>query len=91
MNTLLLKSSFIMRTKKISFNWLYCECNILITNLNGDNPVFRNYPTILIRYNQKGSIGRISSILSSEDINIAIMKVARERKIATMVIEIDSP
>ena len=67
--------------------------NILITNLNGDEIQFSgNYPTILIRYkDQKGSISRISSILSSEDINIATMKVTRERKIATMVIEIDSP
>ena len=67
--------------------------NILITNLNGDEIQFSgNYPTILIRYiDQKGSISRISSILSSEDINIATMKVTRERKIATMVMEIDSP
>ena len=67
--------------------------NILITNLDGDEIQFSgNYPTILIRYiDQKGSISRISSILSSEDINIATMKVTRERKIATMVMEIDSP
>ena len=67
--------------------------NILITNLDGDEIQFSgNYPTILIRYtDQKGSISRISSILSSEGINIATMKVTRERKIATMVMEIDSP
>lgn len=67
--------------------------NILITNLNGDEIEFSgNYPTILIRYtDQKGSISRISSILSSEDINIGTMKVTREGKIATMVMEIDSP
>lgn len=67
--------------------------NILITNLNGDEIEFSgNYPTILIRYNdQKGSISRITSILSNEDINIATMKVTREGKVATMVMEIDSP
>lgn len=67
--------------------------NILITNLNGINIEFTgNYPTILIKYtDRKGSISRISSILSNEDINIATMKVSREGKIATMVMEIDSP
>ncbi len=51
-----------------------------------------NYPTILIRYiDQKGSISRISSILAKEDINIATMKVSREGKIATMIMEIDNP
>lgn len=67
--------------------------NILITNLNGISIEFTgNYPTILIRYkDRKGSISRISSILSSENINIGTMKVSREGKIATMVMEIDSP
>ncbi|SHD78476.1 L-serine ammonia-lyase, iron-sulfur-dependent subunit beta [Schnuerera ultunensis] len=67
--------------------------NILITDINGNRVEFTgDYPTILIKYNdQKGSISRISSILSNEDINIATMKVSREGKIATMVMEIDSP
>lgn len=67
--------------------------NILITNINGNHVEFSgDYPTILIKYrDQKGSISRISSILSSEDINIATMKVAREGNIASMVMEIDSP
>lgn len=67
--------------------------NILITNINGNRVEFTgDYPTILIKYkDQKGSISRISSILSNEDINIATMKVSREGKIATMVMEIDSP
>lgn len=67
--------------------------NILITNINGNEVEFSgNYPTILIRYtDQKGSISRISSTLSNQDINIATMKVSREGKIATMVMEIDSP
>lgn len=67
--------------------------NILITDINGNRVEFTgDYPTILIKYkDQKGSISRISSILSNEDINIATMKVSREGKIATMVMEIDSP
>lgn len=67
--------------------------NILITNINGNEVEFTgDYPTILIKYkDQKGSISRISSILSNEDINIATMKVSREGNIATMAIEIDNP
>ena len=67
--------------------------NILITNLNGIHIEFTgNYSTILIRYiDQKGSISRISSIISGENINIGTMKVSREGKIATMIMEIDSP
>lgn len=67
--------------------------NILITDVNGNKVEFSgNYPTILIRYiDQKGSISRISSILAKEDINIATMKVSREGKIATMIMEIDNP
>ncbi|MBZ2174121.1 L-serine ammonia-lyase, iron-sulfur-dependent subunit beta [Schnuerera sp. xch1] len=67
--------------------------NILITNINGNEVEFSgNYPTILVKYNdRKGSISRISSILSNNDINIATMKVSRKEKIATMLIELDSP
>lgn len=67
--------------------------NILITNINGNKVEFSgDYPTILIKYrDQKGSISRISSILSDRNINIATMKVSREGKVATMVMEIDSP
>ena len=67
--------------------------NILITNINGNKVEFSgDYPTILIKYrDQKGSISRISSILSKEDINIATMKVTREEEIATMIMEIDNP
>lgn len=67
--------------------------NILITNINGNEVEFSgDYPTILIKYNdKKGSISRISSILSQRDINIATMKVSREDNIATMIVEIDNP
>lgn len=67
--------------------------NILITNIDGNDVEFSgDYPTILIKYkDQKGSISRISSILSREDINIATMKVSREGRVATMIMEIDSP
>lgn len=67
--------------------------NILITNLNGIHIEFTgNYPTILIKYtDKKGIISKISSILAKENINIGSMKVSRERNVATMVMETDSP
>src|SRR5699024_6105075 len=66
--------------------------NILITDINGNRVEFSgDYPTILIKYiDQKGVISRISAILSTNDINIATMKVARENNIATMIVETDS-
>lgn len=65
--------------------------SILITNIDGNEITFSGEsPTILIKYNDiKGSISRISSILANKKINIATMKVSRERKIATMVVELD--
>ncbi|WMM25933.1 L-serine ammonia-lyase, iron-sulfur-dependent subunit beta [Tissierella sp. MB52-C2] len=66
--------------------------NILITDINGNKVEFSgDYPTMLIKYiDQKGVISRISSILSTNEINIATMKVTRENDIATMVVETDS-
>ncbi len=66
--------------------------NILITDINGNEVEFSgDYPTILLKYkDQKGVISRISSILASNEINIATMKVTREENIATMVVEADS-
>ncbi|MBU5426057.1 L-serine ammonia-lyase, iron-sulfur-dependent subunit beta [Tissierella pigra] len=66
--------------------------NILITDINGNKVEFSgDYPTMLIKYiDQKGVISRISSILSTNGINIATMKVTRESDIATMVVETDS-
>lgn len=66
--------------------------SILITDINGNKVEFSgDYPTIIIKYiDQKGVISRISSILSTSEINIATMKVTRENDIATMVVETDS-
>lgn len=66
--------------------------SILITDINGNKVEFSgDYPTMLIKYiDQKGVISRISSILSTNEINIATMKVIRENNIATMVVETDS-
>ncbi len=66
--------------------------NILISEINGNQVEFGgNYPTLLIKYNdKKGIISKISAVLSKNDINIASMKVVRENSIATMVIEADS-
>lgn len=67
--------------------------SVIISNINGTELEFTgDYPTILIKYNdKKGTISKISSILSSNEINIATMKVTREDKIATMITETDSP
>ncbi len=64
---------------------------ILITNINGTEVSFSGeYPTIILKYeDKKGAISKISTILSNENINIGTMKVTRERKIATMIVETD--
>ena len=50
-----------------------------------------DYPTLIIKYiDQKGAISKISSIFSSNEINIATMKVTREDNIATMIVETDT-
>lgn len=66
--------------------------NILITDINGNKIEFRGaYPTLLLKYKeQPGVVARISSIISNNNINIATMKVTREKDVATMVIETDS-
>lgn len=65
--------------------------NILITNINGTEvELSGEYPTLIIKYeDKKGVISNISTILSKENINIGTMKVTRERKIATMIVETD--
>lgn len=68
---------------------------IVITDVNGFEIYFTDeYPTIMITHKDKrGMISRISSILSSNEINIAKMAVSRKIKgeIASMTIETDSP
>ncbi|MCG4582714.1 L-serine ammonia-lyase, iron-sulfur-dependent subunit beta [Anaerosalibacter bizertensis] len=66
--------------------------SILITDIDGTKVEFTgNLPTLILKYDdRKGSVSRISTILSSNSINIATMKVSREGKIATMVLEADS-
>lgn len=67
--------------------------NVIITNINGTEIEFTgNYSTILIKYkDKKGIISKISTILSNHDMNIANMKVTRDNKIATMLVELDNP
>ena len=66
--------------------------SILVTDINGNQIQFSgDYPTLIIKYSdQKGVISKISSILSTNEINIATMKVTREDKVATMVVETDT-
>jgi len=69
--------------------------SIVITDVNGFQINFTDeYPTIMITHQDKrGMISRISSILSTNEINIAKMSVSRKTKgeIASMTIETDSP
>jgi len=68
---------------------------IVITDINGFQINFTDeYPTIMITHKDKrGMISRVSSILSTNEINIAKMAVSRKSKgqIASMTIETDSP
>lgn len=67
--------------------------NIVIYDINGDLVEFTgDYPTMILKYtDKKGVISTISSILANNGLNIATMKVSRERNIATMLCELDSP
>lgn len=66
--------------------------SIIITDINGNKIEFTgNYPTILLKYNdKKGIISKVSSILAQSDLNIATMKVTREKNVATLVCETDT-
>ncbi|WP_077370023.1 L-serine ammonia-lyase, iron-sulfur-dependent subunit beta [Anaerosalibacter sp. Marseille-P3206] len=66
--------------------------NILVTDIDGTKVDFAGVlPTLILKYNdKKGTISKISTILSYNEINIATMKVTRDNKIATMVLEADS-
>lgn len=66
--------------------------NIIITDINGDLVEFTgDLPTMILKYNdRKGIISKISSILSNNELNIATMKVTRDKNIATMICETDT-
>lgn len=66
--------------------------NIIITDINGNKVEFTgDKPTILMRYeDRRGIISEVSSILSMNNLNIATMKVTREKNTATLVCELDS-
>ncbi|HHT19820.1 MAG TPA: L-serine ammonia-lyase, iron-sulfur-dependent, subunit beta [Tissierellia bacterium] len=60
------------------------QINQTAVSLRGD------YPTLILDYTDKpGMISRISSSIASAGVNIAAMKVTRNRQIATMVLELD--
>lgn len=62
------------------------------SNTSRENSKFGvDYPTLIVKYvDQKGAISKISSILSSNEINIATMNVTRKNNIATMIVETDT-
>lgn len=67
--------------------------SIVITDINGNKvELTGNNPTILLKYkDRKGVVSELSSILANGHLNIATMKVGREKDIATLVCELDTP
>lgn len=67
--------------------------NIEIININGDEVYFTgNYNTLLINHKDKpGIVNKVSGILSEDNINIAYLKVFRDKKWnnASMIFELD--
>lgn len=68
--------------------------SIIITDIDGNKVEFSgDLPTLLLKYiDKKGTISKVSTVISEEGINIATMKVTREGrgKVATMVLEADN-
>lgn len=66
--------------------------SVMITDINGNEvELSGDYPTLLLKYmDQKGIISRITSILSTNNVNIGSMKVSRESKTSTLIAETDS-
>lgn len=68
--------------------------NVVITNINGNSvEITGNSSTLIInQIDKKGVIGKITTTIASNNINIATMKVSREGKgkRACMIIEVDS-
>lgn len=66
--------------------------NIIIMDINGNSVNFKaDKPTILLKYTDKpGIISKITTIFANNDLNIANMEVTREKKVATMICELDS-
>ena len=66
--------------------------NIVIMDINDNLVNFTaDKPTVLLKYNdRKGIISEVSAIFSKNGLNIASMKVTREKKIATMICELDT-
>ncbi|NLY36388.1 MAG: L-serine ammonia-lyase, iron-sulfur-dependent, subunit beta [Tissierellia bacterium] len=60
------------------------EINGTEVSLQGD------YPTLVLQYeDQLGMIQKISALMAGTGVNIATMKVTRQRRLATMVLELD--
>jgi len=66
--------------------------SIVIININGIEVEFTGiYPTIIVKYkDKKGIISKITSIIANAEVNIASLKVTRDRNDATMICEMDS-
>ena len=66
--------------------------NIIINDINGNSVnLAADKPTLILKYNdRKGVISEVGTIFSDKNLNIATMKVTREKDVATMICESDS-
>ncbi|HZK10399.1 MAG TPA: L-serine ammonia-lyase, iron-sulfur-dependent subunit beta [Clostridia bacterium] len=62
-----------------------------IIDINGTEVSLQgDYPTLVLQYEDKlGIIQEVSALIAATGVNIAAMKVTRQRKHATMVLELD--
>lgn len=65
--------------------------NIIINDINGNSVnLAADKPTLILKYNdRKGVISEVGTIFADKDLNIATMKVTREKNVATMICESD--
>ena len=66
--------------------------NIVINDIDGNSvDLVADKPTLILKYkDRKNVINEVSTIFSNKNLNIATMKVTREKDIATMICESDS-
>lgn len=66
--------------------------NIIINDIDGNSVnLAADKPTLILKYNDRpGVISEVGTIFSDKNLNIATMKVTREKNLATMICESDS-
>ncbi|MGO1470277.1 MAG: L-serine ammonia-lyase, iron-sulfur-dependent subunit beta [Tissierella sp.] len=66
--------------------------NIIINDINGNSVnLAADKPTLILKYeDRQGVISEVGTIFADKNLNIATMKVTREKNVATMICESDS-